>query len=349
MTEKDEIIFTENLNKKDLRFRYCNWEYDLCHEVKSHFSISIPDTWYISEMFVDYEKYQNKSTSLVTFKKSKTSTAEIEVFEEVLTREISPEDWLMLLIQKLGRRVIERRVFNQQSGNILDCLVLSSEGENIYRMFALKNEDRILLIEARSETREYIDANLAEAFFVAVADFAVLHPSDWSLAEHAKTYSRQIPGDFCIIYPESWDLIEAEGYDPEKIRIIDLTNNVDGSEVGNITTLILEKKMAVDQYTALDLYVEGMESRGIKLPPMNLSEIAIDAFEKSWETKASVGSELDKSANAELNITIGSNSDAWFVIGLLTPARKYIPEIWAINKRAYEIWVGWLRTSVNAR
>ena len=338
------IIFIDREDNIDIEHKYDTWKYDLCQDSRSHFFISIPDTWYVSDAYTNSGENTNPNASLATFKESNSSATEIEVIEEKLQREISPEHWLNFLIEKLERRILFSRVYEQQIGNILDCLVEDEEGKWVYRMFALKNEDRILLVEARGKRDDYIERNLSEVFFMAVANFTIINPSDWALSEPAKTYSRQIPGDFCLIYPKSWTLREIQGCNQSDIRHLELHNLVDDNAIGKVDFSVYKKDLEVDCYGILDLDLEGMKAHGVQIPKLDLKEIDIDAFKNSWGTKFYIEKGKDITTDVEVEITIGSNSDAWYVIKLLTPTRDNLPDIWSINQTAYEIVLKWLRT-----
>jgi hypothetical protein len=69
-----------------------------------------------------------------------------------------------------------------------------------------------------------------------------------------------------------------------------------------------------------------------------------EAFEAAWVATQEVKAN-DRSL--ELRAYLGRRPDAWFLFHLLGPTRKAAADVWAVNKRALEIMVEFLKTPDN--
>lgn len=307
-----------------------------------HFSIVLPKGWGPLDTPVAAPAPGGPLVSLGVYRNATLVTAELEVHACILAREVAPAHWLDIYLTRLGYTVLTRREIETEGGLVADVLTRNETGDEpvVTRWLAMKNYDRLFLLEGRALAPNY--PSEAEALFLGVTSVNLLNPIDWPLAERLRSLSRHLPGDFLLLYPESWTLTEDPG-NSERALQIKLTQRVEDTVVGTITFATVARSAEFDQHKLLERFVDDIRRGGatVEAPPL-LPGAPHPAVDKTWQTAAHAAlGPID----TELRVWIGERPEAWFFAGLYGPTRAADEESWAVNTRAFEVVLRYLKTA----
>ncbi|PCC68144.1 hypothetical protein SAMN02745121_08839 [Nannocystis exedens] len=311
-----------------------------CPDESFHFSIVIPNGWGALDTPVTPPTVGGPLVSLGVYRNATLVTAEVEVHACMLTREVAPAQWLDIYLDRLGVELLERREVRTEGGTVADVLTRSPTSDEplVTRWLAMKNYNRLFLIEGRALAPNY--PSEAEAIFLAVTSVSLLNPVDWPLAERLLSYSRHLPGDFLLLYPESWTLTEDPGNDERALQI-KLVQRVENVAVGTLAFVTVARDAESDPHKLLARFIDDVRRAGatLEVPPLLPGEPRRD-FERTWHATAvaALGP-----VPMEVRAWIGERPDAWFFLGLYGPARAADDECWAVNTRAFEVVLRYLK------
>jgi hypothetical protein len=312
-----------------------------CQDRRFHFDVLLPIDWRPVDVPSDPPTAERPLTTLALFRTLAEPRAEIEVVAALLSREIAPGDWLDCQLENRREEILHRHDTDTEGGVVSDVLsrLATPEGPLISRWLAIKDGKHLFVLQARVVDAHY--NTFADVFFLAVAGFELLHQGRWPLAESLKTFSRRYPGDFLMMYPESW--ISAE--DPHNTLAaltLNLHHRVDDSTFGQITVGVVSRAAEAEPQRLADKYVEQLKAHGVPIDVVRLSPaFATTGFEAAWE---GVEGAAGPRGSAEIRVVVRSRPDAWFLFALLGPSRDTAAEIWAVNKRAFDIVLTYCRT-----
>ena len=328
-------------SEAELQRNFWNCVYTRCADPSFHFDILLPVDWRPVDVPPLPPTRDCPFTSLALFRTLAEPRAEIEIAAALLDREVAPGDWLDCYLESRGETLLYRYDTDTEGGVVSDLLGRSStpEGPIISRWYAIKDGKHLLVLQGRVMEANY--DFFADVFFAAIAGFELVHQGRWPLAEALKTFSRRYPGDFLMLYPESW----VGGEDPHgtlSALTVNLRNQVDTTTIGQITVGVVARSAEADPQRLADTFVEQLRGHGVPIDAMRLSPtLAAAGFEAAWQT---VERAVGPRGSAEIRLVIRQRPDAWFLFALLGPSRDTAAEIWAVNKRAFDIVLTYLRT-----
>ena len=306
-----------------------------------HFSVALARGWRAVDIAGSRSTGDRAMITLAFLRTPSTPRAEIEVSVARLPREIAAGDCLHLHLAGGGEEVLHRRDLDSEGGYVSDVLSRRLVGGEavVSRWLAIKDGKHLFVVHARTLEEHY--ARFAEAFLMALASFRLTEPGSWPLAESLKTFTRRVPGDFLLFYPESWDLIEQDDSGPQALTLT-LLNRVGGETAGMITFATVARTARLDAQSLADRYVDGLRRGGVRLEPLYVSPSPpIGSFAETWHA---FGRAVRDERAVEVQFVIGKRPDAWFLAGLLGPTRNTAPGVWAVNTRAFDLVLTYLKT-----
>jgi hypothetical protein len=307
-----------------------------------HFRITLPSTWRPVDVPADPPTQAKPVADIAFFRTLNDPRAEIAVSAVLLSREIAPSDWLDDLLTASGHEILDGRDTDTAGGLLPDVLTRRvAAGEPVIsRWLAIKNGKHVFVLEARTGEAHY--AEFANAFFMAVASFELIHPGGWPLAESLKTFTRRDPDDFLMLFPESWDITE-DASSHANALVVQLRNRVNTTTIGTITFAVVACAVEKDAQSLANNYVDELQHGGVPLHALTLAPAPVmEGFEAAWTAS---GRAEGTGGAAEVQIVVGKRPHAWFLIGLLGPARETAAHAWAVNTRAFQILLDNLKTS----
>jgi hypothetical protein len=311
-----------------------------CPDPAFHFSVMLPKTWNPLDTPVVPPAVGGPLVSLGVYRNATLVTAEVEVHACMLSREVAPAQWLDIYLNRLGVEVLARREVETEGGTVADILTRSPTGDEpvVTRWLAMKNHDHLFLLEGRALAPNY--PSEAETIFLALTSVNLLNPVNWPLAERLLSFSRRFPGDFLLLYPESWELTE-DPYNSEKVLQIKLVQRVEQVTVGTMVFATVAPATESDPQKIVDHFADDLRGGGMTLAALPLVPDAPRlGFEKTWMMTAPA---KFGPVATEVRVWMGKRADAWFFLGLFGPARAADDESWAVNTRAFEVVLRYLK------
>lgn len=126
------------------------------------------------------------------------------------------------------------------------------------------------------------------------------------------------------------------GHVPRAQRVEDVA-------VGTIAFATIARDAESDPNRLLERFVADIRRSGAALeaPPLLPGE-PHPAVDKTWQAAAHAAL---GPVDTELRVWIGERPEAWFFAGLYGPTRAADEESWAVNTRAFEIALRYLKTA----
>ncbi len=329
-------------SKEILSQNYWRCSHTLAEDEANHFQIVIPRNWRPVDIAPEPLTTENPLASIALFRSIDEPRGEIEIQTTLLSREVSPGEWLEVYLESLEQKILDRRDHDTPGGTVSDFLTKAEmpDGEVVFRWLAIKSLNRLFILQARTLESNYAD--FANAFFIAVASFALINPADWELAERLQTFSRAEPADFLIYVPESWTVTQNDSSN-ENALVLDIKNIIEYTTAGFLTFTVVKNSEESDAQNLSNNYIADLRKNGVSISELPLTSTESRAgLVACWESK---GEGIKNELKAETRIFVGNNQDGWFLCGLFGPSRKVNPQIWLINKRAFEILIGRLKTT----
>jgi hypothetical protein len=319
---------------------FWRWLHTRCPDPAFHFAVALPGNWRPVDLPAEPPTPDRPFVCLALFRSLLIPRAEIEVSAALLPRDVAPADWLDIYLENRSESVLRRREKDAAGGPVADILSRRRTGQGpiLSRWMAIKDGAHLFVLQARVQEGGY--AQVAAAFFRAVAGFTLLHPGDWPLAEPLKTYSRDQPGDFLLCYLASWELEQAALNG--NLLIAHLTNPGGQGTAGKLTFTAVARAEESSAQSLADTYVESLMQAGLRADRLLLRPgPAVAAFEATWEA---MGEANAGDVGMEVRVTVGQASDAWYLFGLLGPSRRTCADVWAVNKQALGMARDYFRT-----
>ena len=272
--------------------------------------------------------------------------ADLEVFGLALPAEVNPADWLDLWIVRHGLEPVSSMPTSTPAGVFGDvvCRWNTPEGEFAGRFAALRFAERVFLLAMRAPRANY--AAMADDFFAAMTSFLPLEvepptapaePRATAMLPHPVTATCSLPASYALelnvsepgrisAFSGDQQLIEAMPEDPA---------------FGKLTFLLADLSLADHPGKAAGLYLEPLLRNPVTLHGDEFVELeaAPEPFLQAWEivADATLAPPDAEPMPCELRCRILAHGTAWFVAGVLGPARHAAPIAWARNKRALDL------------
>lgn len=275
--------------------------------------------------------------------------ADLEIFGLHLPAEIDTADWLTLWLQRHKMNVATSRPLATTRGMFGDCVCTwdTPQGPFAGRFAALRWGSRVFMLALR--TPRHIYPAIADDFFLAAASFAPEQVDGNALnGEAHQQISIAAPLAATITLPASYTIaqdisdarVSAYGGDQQVIPGLP-----DDPAFGKLNFLIADVSLADHPGKAAGLYITPLMKNPITLGGDEFNEEPAPApFDQSWlmVTPATFSPPDAPPIICELRCRVMAHSKAWFIAGVLGPARHTAPIAWMRNKRALEL----LTTSV---
>lgn len=332
--------------KEFLTENYWRCSHTLAEDKAQHFQIVIPRSWRPVDIAPETASESNPLPTVAFFRSVAEPRGEIEVQMLLLPREVAPGEWLEIYLETIEQEILHRRDLPTPGGTVSDFLTRAEmpEGTVVYRWLAIKDLNRLFILQARTLEANYIEfAPFADAFFVAVSSFTLMNPSDWELAEQLQTFSRAEPADFLIYVPDSWTLLQNDSSNSNAL-VLDIKNIVDFKTLGFITFSVIKRSEEADAQSLTDKYIADLRKNGVQVSGMVLT--ATESRGELESCQQAIAEATRNEAGMEIRVFVGANPDGWFLCGLFGVSREQDSQTWLVNKRAFEILVERLKTVV---
>ena len=341
MTPTPAFPTQARLSKEQIAERYWRCLETGCPDKSCHVSLLLPRRWRPVDVPSTPPTPEQPMAALSLARSLDEPRGEIEIGAVLLEREVAPADWLANFLEASGHAIVESRRQWSRGGDVADVLTRceTPAGPGLARWLAIKDHNRLFVLQARCLEAHY--AAHADDFLVAISSFAPIHPSRWPLAERLRSFTRRQPGDFCLFYPESWRL-QQDPASSANVHVLHVISVVDGSVAGKMTLAAVARHAEDDPQKLADNYLAELERAGIHASRVPLAASQpVGGFEAAWQSHMEAAR---RDSTIEGRLTVGRRPDAWFLLALLGPSRQTAPDLWAVNKRAYEILLEWFRT-----
>lgn len=310
--------------KPDSRRAVTGRRYTGAGDARYHYQLLVPTGWGTTAN----RTCTPLEVPVIAFAPSGDATTEIGISVTHLAREVSPADWVELLVAHNGEEVVEMRSAHGTMGRVSDVATRSTvQGRRcIVRTNAVQDADRLFVLRCRAPENQY--AALADAFVWALSSFRLLHPDNRPYAEELQELPGIFPVLFTCRYPRSWQLID---HTRSKKRCHhSLYNLRAGRRFGHIE-LVVERHHGADRHHAMaaelaqQLSVASHELHEVR-PPGG----ARHAWEASWVTQV-------EQRPAEAAVRIIQYDHCMMALGLLSPAGAEAGVCRATNRRCFEL------------
>jgi hypothetical protein len=214
------------------------------------------------------------------------------------------------------------------------------EGRSIiHRWVAIKNGSFLFLAQARCYEEDY--AHFPETFMLTTSSIQFLNPIEWPLSEPLQTFSRAEPADFLLVYPESWQL-QLDQHSGEEGLSLNLLNVVDGYVAGTIIFVVLPST-DTDVVTLRDrIWGDLQENYDFS---GSLSDLEKATATPGLPDRAELVSQVQcRGVAHEIRMSTATAEGATYLVAVTGPARETDDQVWAINKRAYQLVINQLIT-----
>jgi hypothetical protein len=300
------------------------------------FSFTIPDSWTFKSYSDAVPSVDGGVERLIAAKNSSDNVT-INVFCATLQREINPVDWLDIWL-KQGGFIIDNASSVRTSYGILanvSCTKMHGDVAHFHRIATVKDGNRLFLIEANCPVQSGRESSLVDTVFrKAIGGFSLLNPTKLKFSEEFREC--RIGKNFVcqFIIPISWS-IEQGGDRPENGEAIIINNGPTPSIMGTIIAVIQDGS---EQSEFLENTTLG------KLAANDFSIISTGkTYQPVENEKIAILSTIHKARRGTVDIDIISSRAesryGSFCAMLVTPSREANITAWAINRRAFEVFL----------
>lgn len=336
---------TTPMDRERLRAEFINVTVDRSPDPRWHFKLNLRRATNIAPGGDTPPKVGDPFQSLALFQRT-NPIADIEVFGLDLPAEVEPADWLDLWILRHGLEPVSSMPVATPAGVFGDvvCRWQTPQGEFAGRFAALRFAERIFLLAMRTPRANY--AALADDFFAAMSSLLPLEvgpptapaePRATALLSHPTKATVSLPGSYTLELNVS-EPGRMSAYTGDQQPIAALP---DDPAFGKLTFLLADLSLADHPGKAAGLYMEPLLRNPITLHGDEFVELpsAPEPFLQAWEitAPATLTPPDAKPVPCELRCRILAHERAWFVAGVIGPARHAGPIAWARNKRALDL------------
>lgn len=255
--------------------------------------------------------------------------AEVVVNVARLMYEMNPADWLDLYLEKKNIEVVETDVWSSPAGIVCDPVIRYDDG-SLGKMRTVKDGDRMFLITARSKPGRW--SEFGDSAQVMLNSFGLTNPTKQVTAEPVKPYSVDSLPQGSFVCPASWENGTKVCQTDEAVFYLDLVESV---SMGRIIVHLARESDQLNALTLAQMHSQRLQAMGFHVGGAPLAPAVNHAGQQACFDLNLLAryNESDFDARARINREGGIVG----LVGLLSPARNASPELWAINKRAFEI------------
>lgn len=309
-----------------------------------HYWVILPNN--VKPLFVEpVEADEVKLTIIGQYARTDDSPYyEVQVVYEHVSYEMNASDWLLKKISLIGETILESRIVQGEStGKYLDVLTwkqTSGGEEMISRFTVLKDYDvdksgaNLFCIKASCIVEAYEQLSLS--MLQTVANFNLIHKSDWQMAESIFPFSYEFVEPLSFYVPDSWEIKYDEGNTTSYAQFVLLHNTIQDGQKGLISAWFFERDTAIDLDIVLRR-VAGIYSKHYhQLPTLALEECLNPVIEQFWNTQGEIRYDDDNSS-AFLTVCILRTAKGWYYFEMTGPNPNFENDYWEINKRCIEM------------
>jgi hypothetical protein len=271
--------------------------------------------------------------------------ADFEIFGLHIPVEINPADWLDLWVQQHNLKVVSSKPLPTPRGVLGDCVCTweTPEGPFAGRLVTLRWGHRLFLLTLRTPRPLY--PAIADDFFMAVASFNPVQVDENALNGELHRLvkipsplaaSATLPASYTVQTDLSDPRVSAFGAEQQAVAAMP-----NDPAFGKLNFLLAEASLADHPGKAAAMYIKPLLANPITLGGDEfVEEQAPPApFAQSWlmVSPATLSPPDAEPIPCELRCRVLTQEKAWFVAGVLGPARHAGPMAWMRNKRALEI------------
>jgi hypothetical protein len=346
---------TPNIPREILRSEYINVTVDRSPDPRWRFKLNLHRSTNIAPGGDVPPTVAQPFQSLALFQRSEP-LADLEVFGLELPAEVDPADWLDLWIQRHGLEPVSSKPMPTPAGNFGDvvCRWSTPQGEFAGRFVAMRFADRVFLLSMRTPRPLY--AAMANAFFAAMSSFIPLELDPPNVTpEPRATATLPHPLPATVTLPASY-VIEMSLNEPGQISAYNgdqqaIAAMPEDPAFGKLTFLLADLSLADHPGKAAGLYLGPLLQNPVTLHGDEFVELEVapEPFLQAWEivAPATLTPPNAEPIPCELRCRILAHERAWFVAGVLGPARHAGPIAWARNKRALDLVTSRVRVGAN--
>jgi len=270
--------------------------------------------------------------------------ADLEVFGLDLPVDVDPADWLALWLEQHGLKVESSTPVPTPRGVFGDCVCTwdTPDGPFAGRFVAMRWGRRLFLIAQRTPRANY--EALADDYFAALSSFAPVEIDERALnAEGRQTLTLPTPIAASVSLPVSYAATmelsqeQVTAFSAEQQAIAELP---DDPTFGKLNFLLGDLSLADHPGKAAALYFKPLMENPITLGGDEFNEEPAPApFLQSWllTAPAVINQPDGQQVPYEVRCRVMAHGRAWFVAGVLGPARHIAPIAWMRNKRALDL------------
>ena len=303
------------------------------------FSIALPQNWQIDRDQPNaIPDTDNPVVPLARFSPGTDAAlgaddgVEIVVWAAVLAREIHGADWLHQWITSQGFKTIDARELPTKFGIMGDALATREKdgATTLHRLYVVKDGDLIFLIDGRVKATPGLDKQaFQEIVLMAMMRFRLLAASGQLYAEPFEALSLSGPsGGISLIAPQSWTRTDSDDA-PVKGAAMVLSNSVGAAVVGSMVVALGADR---DDVTVIEeATLEKLRNQGYEVAAPGTVLIERSDENVSYQVLRYEGGDV---VALSARMTLGEKPVS---IILVTPSDKEAFEVWAVNRRAFDI------------
>ncbi len=333
----DDIYFPVKsaYSQKDIENNFVNKINELTPGSTYHFSLVISKSWQKEDIPQRIPTMDDPAAVIGLYRKA-ASSAEILITAYLTPREVHPTDYVKIILSANHSTVLKKREFPSDYGVVGDYLCeTEAEGtKSITRTVGIKDGNRIFVISCSVDSGKY-NKETADEFFIAVATFKLLHPSQDRYAEKMKTYyfgePKPVPIQFS--FPASW-LSETDPTPPPRGNAVFFLNKNKDKTLGHISFCSVPPNAFPTAQDFFKFYCSRLKQNGLGITEKLLKKEPSSAYEQAYTVFTSGKMH---GAACEISCVVIIEKGAMVLVALVSPSEKTDMGAWAINRRAFNI------------
>lgn len=338
-----ELLIESSYTKEQVEEKFKYVEFIEGYNSILQFKVAVPHNWSVVSVKPKEPSVENPISLIGRLTSPINSNFDISVWSAYLASEIHPSDWLEIWCNSQAYNVLDKRIVQSSYGNIADILATKKFNNKNYlcRLFAIKDAERLYMLVSKVETVSAQEFELAqEISLIAIQTFSLLNPTKQKLAEKFEIKSFQTPEKINFVLPFNWikeDINEV----PDQGQGIVAKNRLNGEIVGSlfvVSSLINIKNLAdIEEILIAKIYNNNFE------PVKNSYELINESQpEQSLSVSIATRRALKNKNEYEILSARFHSSKSSITFILLTPAKATNFEVWAVNRRAFELAFNYL-------
>jgi hypothetical protein len=309
-----------------------------------HFGLLMPKTWGQVRGERQLVTPQHPFALRTQVKSTTGPEADIKVYLGYMAEEISPSDWLTIYLHQNGERTLHERHLPQEGGAVPDVLTVggAAGAQRISRWLVLKNWAKtggahFFVVQASTPVAAYTP-EMANIFFMAISNFSLTHPTEWSYAEQLRTLVRVVPAKVSTAFPISWQQQENPLSD-EHFYQVKLTKDLAGHRIGQVNLMLTAGQSEAEMHRLEEDNRQGYQQAD-HLTFARAQFKPAPTFGSFNQVFSALTPQTDVPAGTpaqERQVLLARTGTYWVLLENTRFTREAAPEAWAISKRGFDI------------